>query len=64
MSSSEASRFSILSLAQRKSDSVDANARDVTAFTKLTDEALMARIREDDKEALSCSDGTRDWSEA
>ena len=53
MSSSETSRLSTLSLAQMKSNSVDTNARDVTAFTKLTDEALMARIREDDKEALA-----------
>jgi RNA polymerase sigma-70 factor, ECF subfamily len=53
MSSSETSRLPTLSLAQMKSNSVDTNARDVTAFTKLTDEVLMARIREDDKEALA-----------
>lgn len=33
--------------------SPDANQRDPTASAKLTDEALMARIREDDKEALA-----------
>ena len=36
-----------------KTRSPDANQHDPAAPSKLTDEALMARIREDDKEALA-----------
>ena len=53
MSSSATSRFSTLSLAAMKTRSPDANQHDPAASSKLTDEALMARIREDDKEALA-----------
>src|ERR1700675_4989933 len=53
MSSSATSRFSTLSLAAMKTRSPDANQHDPAAASKLTDEALMARIREDDKEALA-----------
>jgi RNA polymerase sigma-70 factor (ECF subfamily) len=53
MSSSATSRFSTLSLAAMKPRSPDANQHDPAASSKITDEALMARIREDDKEALA-----------
>jgi RNA polymerase sigma-70 factor, ECF subfamily len=53
MSSSATSRFSTLSLAAMKTGSPDANQHVSAASSKLTDEALMARIREDDKEALA-----------
>ena len=53
MSSSATSRFSTLPLAAMKPRSPDANRHDPATSSKLTDEALMARIREDDKEALA-----------
>jgi RNA polymerase sigma-70 factor (ECF subfamily) len=53
MSSSATSRFSTLPLAAMNPRSPDANQHDPAASSKLTDEALMARIREDDKEALA-----------
>ena len=53
MSSSATSRFPTLPLAEMKPPRVDARPHDLAASTDLTDEALMARIREDDKEALA-----------
>ena len=53
MSSSATSRFPILPLAEMKlgSDHTEAYATD--PVPEITDEALMARLREDDKEALA-----------